>query len=129
MHRVPAGLPFAQAALIEPLACALHGVRDADIQLGDSVAIIGAGAQGLMQVQLARAAGAAQVIVVGRSHGRLERARHLGAHITISTLDGDPIDARHLFLPRETPIDLSLRSGQSLTVDDFRQPTSDCSVA
>ncbi|HJZ46954.1 MAG TPA: zinc-binding dehydrogenase [Roseiflexaceae bacterium] len=91
MHRVPAGLPFAQAALIEPLACALHGVRDAGIQLGDTVAIIGAGAQGLMQVQLARASGAAQVIVVGRAHGRLERARRLGAHVTISTLDGDPI--------------------------------------
>ena len=91
MHHVPAGLPFAQAALIEPLACALHGVRDAEIQLGGTVAIIGAGAQGLMQVQLARASGAGQVIVVGRSHGRLERARRLGAHITISTLDDDPI--------------------------------------
>ena len=91
MHRVPATLPFAHAALIEPLACALHGVRDADIQLGDTVAIIGAGAQGLMQVQLARASGAARVIVVGRAHGRLERARRLGAHVTISTLDTDPI--------------------------------------
>jgi len=91
MHRVPAGLPFAQAALIEPLACALHGVRDAAILLGDTVAIVGAGAQGLMQVQLARASGAARVIVVGRAHRRLERARELGAHITISTLDDDPI--------------------------------------
>ncbi|MEP7188461.1 MAG: zinc-binding dehydrogenase [Roseiflexaceae bacterium] len=91
MHRVPVGLPFAQAALIEPLACALHGVRDAEIQLGDTVAIIGAGAQGLMQVQLARASGAARVIVVGRAHGRLERAHRLGAHMTISTLDDDPI--------------------------------------
>jgi L-iditol 2-dehydrogenase len=91
MHRVPAGLPFAQAALIEPLACALHGVRDAAILLGDTVSIVGAGAQGLMQVQLARASGAARVIVVGRTHGRLERARELGAHITISTLDDDPI--------------------------------------
>ena len=91
MHRVPAALPFAQAALIEPLACALHGVRDAGIQLGDTVAIIGAGAQGLMQVQLACASGAARVIVVGRAHGRLERARRLGAHVTISTLDDDPI--------------------------------------
>ena len=91
MRRVPAALPFAQAALIEPLACALHGVRDAEIQLGDTVAIIGAGAQGLMQVQLARTRGAGQVIVIGRAHGRLERARQLGAHITISTLDDDPI--------------------------------------
>jgi L-iditol 2-dehydrogenase len=44
-----------------------------------------------MQVQLARARGAGQVIVVGRAHGRLERARQLGAQITISTLDDDPI--------------------------------------
>jgi len=95
MHRVPAALPFAQAALIEPLACALHGVRDAEIQLGDTVAIIGAGAQGLMQVQLARARGAGQVIVVGRAHGRLERARQLGAQITISTLNDDPIARVH----------------------------------
>jgi L-iditol 2-dehydrogenase len=91
MRRVPAHLPFAQAALIEPLACALHGVRDAAIQLGDTVAIIGAGAQGLMQVQLARAHGAGQVIVVGRAHGRLAHARRLGAHIAISSLDDDPI--------------------------------------
>jgi L-iditol 2-dehydrogenase len=95
MRRVPQALPFAQAALIEPLACALHGIRDAEIQLGDTVAIIGAGAQGLMQVQLARARGAAQVIAIGRAHGRLVRARQLGAHATISTLDTDAVARLH----------------------------------
>jgi len=100
MRRVPAALPFAQAALIEPLACALHGVRDAEIQLGDTVAIIGAGAQGLMQVQLARARGAGQVIVIGRAHGRLARARQLGAQITISALNDNPIArVRELHIP------------------------------
>jgi L-iditol 2-dehydrogenase len=112
MHRVPAGLPFAHAALIEPLACALHGVRDAEIQLGDTVAIIGAGAQGLMQVQLVRASGAARVIVIGRSHGRLERARQLGAHITISTLDDDPI-ARVRELTGGRGADVTLESAGS----------------
>jgi L-iditol 2-dehydrogenase len=91
MRSVPAHLPFAQAALIEPLACALHGVRDADIQLGDTVVVIGAGAQGLMQIQLSRACGAGQVIAIGRAHGRLARARKLGAHAIISTLDTDPV--------------------------------------
>jgi L-iditol 2-dehydrogenase len=91
MHRVPDTLPPVQAALIEPLACALHGVRDAGIQLGDTVAIVGAGAQGLMQIQLARASGAAQVIAIGRAHSRLERARRLGAHMSISTLDEDAV--------------------------------------
>ena len=91
MHRVPDSLPLAQAALIEPLACALHGVRDAGIRLGDTVAIVGAGAQGLMQIQLARAAGAARVIAIGRARPRLERARQLGAHTAISTLDEDAV--------------------------------------
>lgn len=92
LHRIPASLSFAQAALVEPLACALHGIVDAPIAPGDSVVVIGPGAIGLMQVQLARACGAAQVIAVGRARGRLERARALGAHRTISVLDGDPVE-------------------------------------
>ena len=91
MHRVPAHISFAEAALTEPLACSILGVANAHIQLGDTVAIIGAGFQGLMQAQLALAAGAAQVIVVGRSHGRLAQAKQLGVHVTFSTLDGDAV--------------------------------------
>jgi L-iditol 2-dehydrogenase len=120
MHRVPAELPLAQAALIEPLACALHGVRDADIQLGDTVAIIGAGAQGLMQVQLTRASGAARVIVIGRSHGRLERAQQLGAHVSISTLDDDPI-ARVRELTGGRGADVTLESAGSATTWQLAQ--------
>lgn len=90
MHPVPPHLSFAEAAVVEPLACAVLGVQNADIRLGDTVVIIGAGAQGLMQTQLALAMGASKVIVVGRSQGRLEHARRVGAHDTISILDGDP---------------------------------------
>ncbi len=91
MHSVPSHLPFREAALTEPLACAVLAVENAAIQLGDTVAIIGAGAQGLMQLQLAKAKGAASVLVIGRGKGRLEQAKRLGAAETFSTLDGDAV--------------------------------------
>ncbi|PJF30488.1 MAG: dehydrogenase [Candidatus Thermofonsia Clade 1 bacterium] len=93
MHKIPVHLSFVEAAFIEPLACAVLCINYADIALGDTVAIIGSGAQGLMQIQLAKAMGASQVIAIGRAHGRLEVARQLGADETISTLDTDAVAA------------------------------------
>lgn len=92
-HIVPDHVPFHEASVIEPLACAVLGTEYADIQLGDTVAIIGSGAQGLMQMQIARSMGAAQVIMLGRQPGRLERAKSLGADDTISTLEQDGVKA------------------------------------
>jgi L-iditol 2-dehydrogenase len=91
MHKIPDSLPFAEAAFIEPLACAVLCTTHANIQLGNTVAILGVGAQGLMQIQLAKALGAANVIAIGRAAGRVERAKALGATHTMSSLDGDPI--------------------------------------
>lgn len=93
LHHKPEHVPFAEAAFIEPLACAVLCINRAEIQLGDTVAIIGAGAQSLMQIQLAKSAGASRVIVIGRSHGRLEQARQVGADVTLSSLDVEPIQA------------------------------------
>ena len=45
---VPPGLPAAVAAMVEPLACCLHGVDVAGVQPGDTVAVIGLGPIGLM---------------------------------------------------------------------------------
>jgi L-iditol 2-dehydrogenase len=91
LHFVPPHLPFEEASFMEPLACAVLCIVNTGVQLGDTVAIIGVGAQGLMQIQLAKAMGASQVIAIGRSHGRLERATQVGANVVISTLDTDPI--------------------------------------
>jgi L-iditol 2-dehydrogenase len=91
MYAVPAGVPLAHAGIIEPLACAIHGVDVGRVRFGDTVAILGAGAQSLMQIRIARAMGAAQVLVVGRSRGRLERARSMGADHVFSTHEGDAL--------------------------------------
>lgn len=91
LHHKPEHLAFTEASFIEPLACAVLGVLYAEIHLGDTVAIIGAGAQSLMQIQLAKAMGAGKVIVIGRAKGRLERAKQVGADVIFSSLDGDAL--------------------------------------
>ncbi len=63
VFRIPQGMSFEAAALAEPLACCVNGQRNAQVQLGDSVLVLGAGPIGLMHAALARGAGARQVIV------------------------------------------------------------------
>jgi len=78
LWELPPDLPFANAALTEPLACALHGVEASDIHPGESVVIIGAGPLGLLLLAVARLKGA-RVILCGRGDERLKAARALGA--------------------------------------------------
>lgn len=92
LHHKPDHLPFTEASFIEPLSCAVLCANYTDVQLGDTVAIIGVGAQGLMQIQLMKAMGASRVIAIGRANGRLERAKQVGADDTFSSLDGDPLE-------------------------------------
>lgn len=92
VHRIPRNLPFEYASFVEPLACSVLAMNHSGIHLGDTVAIIGAGSQALYQIQLAKAKGASRVICIGRSHGRLDIAKKVGADITFSTLDvEDPV--------------------------------------
>lgn len=82
LYHLPAGVPFSSAALAEPLACALHGIEVCDLHPGTSVAILGAGAQGLLLTALAHQRGAS-TIVTGRGAARLALARQLGADVVI----------------------------------------------
>ncbi len=85
---VPAGsLSFVEGALIEPLGVALDLVYTAGIELNDDVLLIGPGPIGLMALQLAKAAGARNVFVAGRSHSkkRLELAAAYGCEDIIDT--------------------------------------------
>ena len=67
---VPAGLAPEVAALVEPLACCLHGVERAVVRAGDAVAVLGAGAIGLMLCACVADAGGRPVIVDGRPERR-----------------------------------------------------------
>lgn len=78
LWELPADLPFVNAALTEPLACALHGIEASDIHPGDCVVIIGGGPLGLLLLAVAKLKGA-RVILCGRGDERLTAARDLGA--------------------------------------------------
>ncbi len=67
---VPAGMPAALAAMVEPLACCLHGVEAAGVQTGDTVAVIGLGPIGLMLCACAADAGGSPVGVGSRPERR-----------------------------------------------------------
>ena len=73
--------------MVEPLACVLHGIEDAGVRPGDSVAVIGLGPIGLMFVRLAKLAGA-HPIAVGRRATQLERADRMGADTLVTAKAG-----------------------------------------
>jgi threonine dehydrogenase-like Zn-dependent dehydrogenase len=77
--RVPDQVSDRAAALTEPLAVALHAVRTAHINLGDTAVVIGAGPIGLFVTQCLRVAGARAVGVIEVAPGRAELAARLGA--------------------------------------------------
>ena len=83
---IPDHLGFDSAALVEPLACVIHGLDRTPVREGQTAVVIGPGAIGLMFVRLCSLTGA-RVICVGRGRNRLETARMLGAAATISSLD------------------------------------------
>lgn len=86
LYTLPGGLAPAVAALAEPLACALHGVEDAGVAPGDTVAIIGSGPLGLLLLAAARMRGA-RVILAGRRAERLAVARRWGAAVVLDTAE------------------------------------------
>ncbi len=77
LHRIPANLSMAHAALIEPLAVACHDLRLADLQPGDQVIVLGGGPIGMLVALVAQQAGAA-VIVSEINPYRVELARNIG---------------------------------------------------
>lgn len=86
MLRLKKTTSFRDAALTEPLACAVQGWEDLKMRAGESVLIIGAGPLGLMFVALARNA-KCNVTVAGRGEARLKAARALGANNVIDVTD------------------------------------------
>ena len=75
------------AALIEPLSCAVRGYDVLKSQLASTVLIYGSGTMGLMMLQLAKRVGAATVDVVDLNTERLDTARRLGVSPAAATAD------------------------------------------
>lgn len=67
------------ASFAEPLSCCVHGIDQASIKHGESVAIVGAGTIGLLMLQLSRIAGAGKIIVLEPVESKRKLAKKLGA--------------------------------------------------
>ena len=84
---VPESIGLRDAALIEPLSCAVRGYDVLRSQLGSHVLIYGSGTMGLMMLQLAKRTGAASVDVVDINPQRLATAVMLGCSATATNAD------------------------------------------
>jgi threonine dehydrogenase-like Zn-dependent dehydrogenase len=84
-------LSFQEAALIEPLAVAVHAVKRGKVGIGDVVAVLGAGSVGLMVMQVAKKAGA-KVLITDKSSDKLHLAADLGADYVMNADSADLYD-------------------------------------
>jgi alcohol dehydrogenase len=89
LHELPHDMPWETAAMIEPLANAVHAWRHLDLSGGERIAIIGAGAIGLVSLLWARRCGLEAPTVVDRSEYRLALAERLGATTCGAELAGE----------------------------------------
>lgn len=72
---------------------ALHGVRQAGLQLGEAAAVFGEGVVGQLTTQLLRWSGCYPVVGLDLFDERLERARQSGADVTVNPGKRDPVEA------------------------------------
>lgn len=89
--RIPEGVSFEEAALIDPASCAINACELSGIKAGDIVVVIGAGPAGCLNVEVSKAFGAQKTILVQRSPKRLKQAEFSGADVYINSSKEDPI--------------------------------------
>jgi (R,R)-butanediol dehydrogenase/meso-butanediol dehydrogenase/diacetyl reductase/L-iditol 2-dehydrogenase len=89
IHKLPEGLSYNAGALVEPLAVAVHAVGRADLRLGQRVAVLGAGAIGLLITALCRQRGILDIAVADLSPQRLALAAEWGATCTVDATRAD----------------------------------------
>lgn len=78
-YKLPEGLSFEEAALVEPVSIAVHAVRRARLELNSNVLVVGAGTIGLLVIQALKIAGCDQIIVVDLDPGKFPLAEKFGA--------------------------------------------------
>lgn len=98
-YRLPHGFGFEHWAFAEPLSCCVHGLDLAGIRIGESVVVLGAGAIGLIMVQLARAAGAAFLLASDPVPAKRELALQLGADEAVDPTRTDLAEALYAGAP------------------------------
>lgn len=93
MYLKPDALPYREAALMEPLACVVHGLENVAVREDDAVVILGNGAIALLHVAALRTRGVETIIVAGRRAYRQRVAQAVGASHTLD-FEAEALPAR-----------------------------------
>jgi L-iditol 2-dehydrogenase len=105
LHRLPDALGWDEGAFTDNIGIALHGVERGQLRAGERVVIIGAGAFGGLAAQVARALGAARVILVGTRLGRVQRLQAMADAVVVGHGD-DAVQQTRLALGGDGGADL-----------------------
>lgn len=89
LYAVPDNVTFTQAALVEPVAVALHALSLTPIQVNDSAVVVGAGMIGLFVIQALKLAGCDTIIAIDLDDDKLNLAQSLGATHSINAKSSD----------------------------------------
>ena len=105
---VPSDLDPALAALAEPTAVVVHGLRRGNFEAGQRVLVVGAGSIGLLAALAARAMGASEVVLTARHPHQAELGRALGAGRVLGEREANASALAEL--GRRTPVDLAVET-------------------
>ena len=83
LRPLPESIPVEVGATVEPAAVAVHCANRGHVHPGDRIAVLGAGAIGLLIQQVCKAKGASHVLATGRSEEKMQLARSMGADETV----------------------------------------------
>jgi len=89
LYAIPENVTFTQAALVEPVAVALHAVSLTPVQINDSAVVVGSGMIGLFVIQALKLAGCGTIIAIDLDDDRLALATKLGATHSINARSAD----------------------------------------
>ena len=86
---LPADMSYEEGAMIEPLAVAVHAIRQAGGVEGKNICVLGAGPIGILVAQTAKGKGAAKVMITDISDIRLQKAAEVGIDVCVNTKTHD----------------------------------------
>lgn len=86
---IPQDMSFEEGAMIEPLAVAVHGVKQVGDVTGMNIVVIGAGPIGNLVAQVAKGMGASKVMITDVSDLRLQKAKECGIDACVNTKNKD----------------------------------------
>jgi L-iditol 2-dehydrogenase len=115
LYRLPDSLSFAEAAMLEAVAVALHAVSLAPVSADSTALVLGAGMIGLLVMQALRVAGCSRVLVADIDDSRLKLAKEIGATAALPASAG--LHAQILQLTGGSGVDLAIEAvGNNQTV-------------